>query len=731
MKAARNTIFYAVTIGIFAMMMWLFMQGGEHLQPSARGYGDKSLTEQVPTEPAEMIPSGSILGSFHDFFQKPLAILILQIIIILALSRLFGYFSQKIKQPSVIGEIVAGIILGPSVLGAFLPGVFTFLFPRDSIEILNFLSQIGLILFMFIVGMELDFNILKRSAGTAVMVSHASIIFPFALGVGLSYFLYSDFAPANVSFLAFSLFIGTAMSITALPILARIIQERGLTRTKLGTLALTCGAIDDITAWGILAAVIAVVNAGTWIDASVTFVLSIAYIALMIFIVQPFLKRIGKVYLARETLSKQIIAVIFIILLLSSFITEIIGIHALIGAFFAGIIMPKTSEFKKNVIERIEDVSLVLLMPLFFAFTGLRTEIGLLNHSSLWLVFLIVMAVAVTGKFAGSALAARFGGLSWEVSLSLGTLMNTRGLIMLIVLNIGYDLGVISPEIFAIMVLMALITTFMTGPVLSLIRQQFSKRTFTASPDTDHPFKILLSFGPPHMGSTLLRLCNLLLTNETGRIQPGQVTAMHLTPSAEVHPTQAAVYEKEGFEPIRKTALQLNIPLGSIYKATADVQSEIIRTARQSNCDLLLLGSAKSFFTSDLLGGKIRKTLHESPCSVGILVDHGFKQAQNVFVYHPEEQNTLFTTTIQNMILNPDIQNITIFDQGKSAGSTVVPRFQSEKITFIGYEESDRLEKIMCTSDLIMVHYDDWKDAAIIELMKSEKIPSVLILKNR
>ncbi len=727
MKIARNSLFYIVTVSIFIVLMWVILESGKQLQPSGSIAAEQRITVHTSVSQPEKGFHSDSFDSILNIAHKPLAVLILQIIVILVLSRLFAYFSQKIKQPSVVGEIIAGIVLGPSVLGAFFPGIFTFIFPQSSIETLHFLSQVGLILFMFIVGMELDVNVLKRSVGTAIMVSHASIIFPFALGVGLSYFLYPYFAPAHVSFLAFSLFIGTAMSITALPILARIIQERGLTRTKLGTLALTCGAIDDITAWGILAAVIAIVNSGSWINASVTFLLSVVYILLMIFVVQPFLKKIGKVYIARETLSKQIVAVILIILLVSAFITELIGIHALIGAFFAGIIMPKTAEFKKNVIEKIEDLSLVLFMPLFFAFTGLRTEIGLLNQPNLWIVFLIVITVAVVGKFAGTALAARFGGLSWEISLSLGTLMNTRGLIMLIVLNIGYDFGVISPEIFAIMVLMALITTFMTGPVLSLIQRMFSRKPASIV-ESVHPFKILLAFGPPKMGSTLLNLSRFLLPHENGTITAGLITAIHLTPSAEVHPTQAAVFEKEGFEPVLNTASQYGITLNTIYRATDDVQSEIIRTARQNKCDLLLLGSAKSVFTSDPLGGKIRKTLHDSPCNVGILVDHGFTSARNVIIYYPEQQDRLITATIDNMIQNPDVQSITIADQSIFGQATDIPAFNSDKVRMTEASILDKHDILMESCDLIIVHVNDWKDEVIKKMMKFEKLPSVLII---
>jgi len=730
MKAIRNSLFYITTIGVFALVMWLVIRGGQSLESGAKiASGPLNIEQTVQNR--DVSGSTGIFESVMEFIQKPLAILILQITIILILSRLFGYLSKKIKQPSVIGEIVAGIVLGPSILGALSPQLFAFIFPVNSIEILHALSQVGLILFMFIVGMELDFNVLKRSAGIAVMVSHASIIFPFALGVGLSYFLYTDFAPANVSFLAFSLFTGTAMSITALPILARIIQERGLTNTKLGTMAFTCGAIDDITAWGILAAVIAIVHSGSWLDAGITLILSVIYISLMVWLVRPFLKKVGRVYITRETLSKQVVAVIFIILLLSAFITEVIGIHALIGAFFAGIIMPKTQEFKKNVIEKIEDVSLVLLMPLFFAFTGLRTEIGLLNEWNLWIVFFQVLIVAVVGKFVGTALAARFGGLSWEISLSLGTLMNTRGLIMLIVLNIGYDFGVISPEMFAIMVLMALITTFMTGPALSFIQYLFKKAGQAEEETAIRPYRIMIAFGPPRMGSVLLNLSRIFLPQNNHEIQPGQISALHLTPSAEVHPTQAAVFEKESFEPVLSTANQCGISLNTIYKVTDDVQSEIIRSARKSQCDLLLLGSAKSIFTSDLLGGKIRRTLHESPCNVGILVDHDFSSATNVIVHYPESPDRMFFALVQNLLQLPSIDTVTIVQQNHNADLEAISALNNSKIRMTDISGFEMTEPAVGTYDLIVVHVNDWKDTIIRKMMKFEKLPSVLILKSR
>ncbi|MEI6640271.1 MAG: cation:proton antiporter, partial [Chlorobium sp.] len=344
----------------------------------------------------------------------------------------------------------------------------TFLFPATSLPNLQFLSQIGLILFMFIIGMELDVSELKKNAHTALIVSHASIICPFFLGVGLAYFLYPTYAP-NVPFSAFALFMGIAMSITAFPVLARILQERGLTQSSLGTTAITCAAVDDVTGWCLLAVVISVVKVGAFSGALSTLLLSGGYILLMFYGVKPYLKHLANLYFTHETINRSILALIFLMLLLSAYLTEIIGIHALFGAFVAGIIIPPNLKFRQMLVQKIEDISLIMFLPLFFAFSGLRTQIGLLNTPYLWGICLIVIIVAVTGKLAGSAIAARFVGHSWKESFSIGVLMNTRGLVELVILNIGYDLGVLSPELFTMMVLMALATTFMTGPALNMI----------------------------------------------------------------------------------------------------------------------------------------------------------------------------------------------------------------------------------------------------------------------
>jgi Kef-type K+ transport system membrane component KefB len=473
MNRKRSMIFYVVIVaGLGAVIYWIIEQG--------HGLQSNSLTTH-PIEQTKNLTTGNSFHVFSDSFNHnlsdPLAVLLLQIIVIIAIAHLFGFLFKKIGQPAVIGEIFAGIILGPSVIGLFFPQINHFLFPPASLGTLNFLSQIGLILFMFIIGMELDLKAISKQAYGAVIISHASIIIPYTLGMGLAWFIYHDYAPAGTSYISFALFMGIAMSITAFPVLARILQEKGLTRSKLGAMVLTCAAADDLTAWCILAAVIALVKSGSSISALYTIGLAIVYVLLMLKVVRPALKRIESVYNNQEKMRTPIIALLFIMLIVSSYTTSIIGIHSLFGAFIAGVIMPPGFSFRKIVIDKIEDVSIVLLLPLFFVITGLRTQIGLLNEGYLWATFGWILLVAVVGKFGGSALAARIVGQSWKDSLSIGVLMNTRGLMQLIVLNIGYDLGILSPEIFAMMVLMALVTTLMTGPALDLINWLIPEKT--------------------------------------------------------------------------------------------------------------------------------------------------------------------------------------------------------------------------------------------------------------
>jgi Kef-type K+ transport system membrane component KefB len=396
-------------------------------------------------------------------------LLIIQIGVIIIVSRLVGWLLAKFHQPQVMGEMMAGILLGPSLLGLVAPGVSAIIFPPDSLTYLNLLSQIGLLLFMFLVGLELDPRLLQARSRTAIVISHASIIAPFVLGITLALYLYPRHSVASVSFTGFALFMGAAMSVTAFPVLARILNEREMVKTKLGALTLACAAVDDITAWSILATVIAIVRSTGMRSLVFTVVGSLAYIALMFYLVRPLLRRFETVFRRDKGLSQHMIAIIVLLLLGSAFTTEWLGIHALFGAFLAGAMMPKQEEFIRAFSEKFEDLTVVLLLPLFFAYTGLRTRIGLVSGEAMWLDCALIISVAIVGKFGGSTIAARFTGLNWREASGIGILMNTRGLMELVILTIGLDIGVISPAIFAMMVIMALFTTFMTSPLLELI----------------------------------------------------------------------------------------------------------------------------------------------------------------------------------------------------------------------------------------------------------------------
>ncbi len=448
----RHLAIYVATLSVFGAGILFFLASG------AEKFGAPSLSDPVPQAAASPAPAGS-----------PLGVLLAQIIVILVAARIVGVVVLRLRQPRVIGEILVGILLGPSLLGAALPGALVWLFPPSSMTGLSLFAQLGVVLFMFLVGMELDLRHLKARASSAVLVSHASIVVPFFLGVAVSYWLYPELAPESVSFVPFALFMGIAMSVTAFPVLARILEERRLSGSPLGTTAIACAAVDDVTAWCLLALVIAITGAAGAQAAALTVGAVVLFVAAMFFGVGPLLPRLLGEGRPDGDRSLRVMGAVLAFVLASAWLTEEIGIHALFGAFFAGVILPDDANLRRFLRERLETFSTTLLLPLFFAFTGLRTQIGMLGDAWSWLVCGAIVLTAVAGKLGGSAVAARLSGLGWRESLSLGALMNTRGLVELVVLNVGYDLGILSPRAFAMMVLMALVTTVMTGPLLSLL----------------------------------------------------------------------------------------------------------------------------------------------------------------------------------------------------------------------------------------------------------------------
>lgn len=393
--------------------------------------------------------------------------LILQIVVICSVARALGWLFARLHQPRVIGEIVAGILLGPSLLGWLSPTAMTHLFPPQGLGALYSLSQVGLLLFMFQVGLELDVDKLKRMGRTVVLTSNVSILVPFIAGAGLALFLHRSLSDASVPLFVFAVFMGTAMSVTAFPVLARILTDRNMLQSRIGSIAISCAAVDDITAWCLLALLTAMVRTGAGTPLWFTLGGLVVYVVLMLWVVRPLLAR-SRAFEGEKTSTD---ALVFAVMLafLSAWATEWLGVHALFGAFFAGAVLPRSKALTHGVVGRLKFVNTVLLLPLFFAFTGLRTSIGLLNGGALWLYAALILLVAVAGKLFGCVASVRLSGMGWRDAFSVGVLMNTRGLVELVILNVGLDLGIISPTLFSMMVLMALVTTFMTTPLLDLL----------------------------------------------------------------------------------------------------------------------------------------------------------------------------------------------------------------------------------------------------------------------
>ena len=398
------------------------------------------------------------------------------LVAVIFLGTVLGRLCRWVGQPPVIGEVIAGIVLGPSLLGAVWPQGMHFLIPSAAADpkgqvpaAIKAVSTIGVVLYMFLVGLELNAARLRKQMHSAVAVSHASIVAPFVLGSALALALYPTLAPAGVPFTNFALFMGVAMSITAFPVLARILTDRKMERTELGTVALGCAAADDVTAWCLLALIVGLAQS------QVSSVVAIAaqaalFVAVMVLVVRPLATRLNsRLDATPGPLPPLVISGTFLAVLASALATEAIGIHALFGAFLLGAVVPHDGRIAKEFTTKLKDPVTVLLLPAFFAYTGMRMQIGLVSSAGDWLWCGAIVLVATVGKFGGAMIAARLTGQSWRDSAALGALMNTRGLMELIALNIGLDMGVISPTLFAMMVIMALITTAMTSPIVGLL----------------------------------------------------------------------------------------------------------------------------------------------------------------------------------------------------------------------------------------------------------------------
>jgi Kef-type K+ transport system membrane component KefB len=440
--------------------------------------GVLSAGSSLPSAPGSVSLAKPVATRFEALPHVLLALLL-----IIALARSMGWLFRRIHQPAVIGEVVAGIALGPSLLGRIWPEAASVLFPAEITPLLGVLAQIGVILFMFLVGLDVNADLLRQGSRNSVAISHASILAPFMLGSTAALWMYSSYSAPGVSFPVFCLFLGISLSVTAFPVLARILTDSRMQRSKIGVLALTCAAVDDVTAWCLLALLSSVAQAEPE-RAVIPLVLTILFTAVVL-LSRPLLLRLVQRQNSRGTLTQGAVAVVFMSLLACALATEWIGIHALFGAFLLGAVIPHDSLVATEMRAKLEDTVLILLLPAFFAFTGQRTEIGLLQKPEHWMFCGVIIILASAGKFGGSYVAARLTGLDSNVAASIGVLMNTRGLMELIVLNLGLDLGIISPTLFAMCVIMALVTTAATSPILHYLRRHSESRLMVGSPYAD------------------------------------------------------------------------------------------------------------------------------------------------------------------------------------------------------------------------------------------------------
>ena len=446
----RVVVGYAIVAIVFIALIWAVLIYGQSLSPVAA---------------TTAAPAATAAGAAHQL--SPLYHVLLALVSILLLGRWMGKLFSYFGQPRVIGEMVAGIMLGPSLLGPNLACRATLRAADRCRAYLGIIAQIGVILYMFLVGLELNAGLIRSKAHATIAISHTSILVPFLLGTILALWLFPHYAPAGKPFVSFALFMGIAMSITAFPVLARILTDRHMETTPLGVVALSCAAIDDVTAWCLLAFVVGIAQAEVG-GAVQTIFYAIGYIAIMLVVVRPLAVR----YLSNDSDAPQHRMAVWVLvaLLFSAMTAEWIGIHAIFGAFLLGAIIPHDADVARDFQHKLEDIVKILLLPAFFAYTGMRTEIGLVSGWQAWGFTALIILVATLGKFGGTFAAARFTGLDWQMSAALGILMNTRGLMELVVLNIGLEMGVISPTLFAMMVIMALVTTMTTTPVLQRLR---------------------------------------------------------------------------------------------------------------------------------------------------------------------------------------------------------------------------------------------------------------------
>ena len=725
-KNIKSVAFYVTIILVFGSLMYLVAKEGESQQ----------ITNAISSsyDSPKNLSEGFVLfrGLLLENIKSSLGILLLQIIAILVTCRIFGWLFKKIGQPTVIGEILAGIVLGPSVLGNISPEASAFLFPIESLGNITILSQFGLILFMFAIGMELNLTEIRQKLNETILISHTSTIVPFFFGMLTAYFVYEKYADKSIPFLSFALFIGIAMSITAFPVLARIIQEKGLTKTHLGVITLASAANGDITAWCLLAVVIAIAQAGTMLSAVYNIGFSILYIVIMFLAIRPFLRMVGQIYHNKEVIDKGIVAFILLLLVISSYFTEILGLHAL-----------------------------------FFASTGLRTEIGLIDSSEQWILCTIFILVAIVGKFGGAMFSARFVGESWKDSLYIGALMNTRGLMELVVLTIGYEMGILTPSIFVMLVIMTLVTTFMTTPLVSFIK--FCYKTHDKIIEQKRKknemglFKVLLSFGRAGNGQIMLDVAYQMFAQGKNKLD---LTALHLTVGSDVNPLHTDNFEEVSFGPILYGAKKLGLQIHTRYEISDNAGLDICNIVNNEGFDFLLVGAGISlsntpddiaanryrtsfynrflkrfkapeswFYPGSLLKDKTKLFIEQTQCPVGVFVNRNFVKATNAIIII-NSADDLFLIDYAKTLLRTTCGKATLLNlyNGNNEESEQIKTALSEANEttngLLVSPEKKLTAHLFNDFNFMLISYKSWNTLSEQKVAALQSMPSTLILSN-
>jgi Kef-type K+ transport system membrane component KefB len=585
------------------------------------------------------LPLLTVLAQEAEEAKDPheiLLYLLLNLAIIIVAARFMGGVARRLGQPGVIGEVLAGILLGPTILGRIDADIPHELFPPEVP--LRSIADLGLIFFMFLVGLELDARLLRAQGKRAVQISLSGVIAPLALGIMVGYLLYDVnlegvFSPTEAdvdmpSRFTFALFLGAAMCITAFPILARLLVETGLSKTPVGTATLAAAAVDDVTAWILLAAVVGIVQSGSPAEALPALGLTALFVIFMFFIGRRLLELLGKRYDAAGRLTIDQVAIIVVGLLLSAYATERIGIHAIFGAFIFGAMMPKRSGLTVQLTEKVEDFTVIVMLPVFFLVTGLRTDLFTLDSPSLLGYLLLILLAAILGKFAGCAIAARLTGSSTRDSVVVGALMNTRGLTELVILTIGLNLGVLSDRIFAMMVIMALFTTFMAPPIVNALYPRRERLRALAEAERAHlpqATRILVAVGSTQPAVGLVDLATMLTANR----RPAEILLVHLIPPPRAPELRSGIHDEEvqtdlaveGMRPLVEQAAGAGITARAFSFLSDDFGRDLARIAGDQRCEYVVMGWARASRPVEMVRILARRTFALAPCDVAVLYD--------------------------------------------------------------------------------------------------------------